>query len=181
MGSEASASLDEVNCASSNFNHKKCPPLATARQFPPLDINPKKSSLIFDIRRCLTGGITTWQRRSLLTVFRKHSEVLKQIAIDGQAGAFVSLLGQSGCGKSTLLRMFAGFEAQGPRHCFDWRTSCGPLGSASAQPGNGFSEQCPGSAYDGRGKHLVAPVMESLSAVQRLPMVGPFVSGGEPR
>ncbi|WP_438270238.1 ATP-binding cassette domain-containing protein [Rhizobium mongolense] len=40
------------------------------------------------------------------------TEVLKQIAIDVQAGAFMSLLGPSGCGKSTLLRIVAGFEAQ---------------------------------------------------------------------
>ncbi|ESY99210.1 hypothetical protein [Mesorhizobium sp. L48C026A00] len=107
------------------------------------------------------------------------AEVLKQIAIDGQAGAFVSRPVR--VREINAIADVRRLRGAGPRHCFDWRTSCEPLGSASAQPAMVFQsyDLYPHMTVE---ENITLPlVMESLSAVQRLPMVGPFVSGGEPR
>jgi ABC-type nitrate/sulfonate/bicarbonate transport system ATPase subunit len=41
-----------------------------------------------------------------------YKQVLKEIDIDIEAGAFVTLVGPSGCGKSTILRLVAGLDAE---------------------------------------------------------------------
>lgn len=42
--------------------------------------------------------------------YHEQTQILGDISIHANAGAFVCLLGQSGCGKSTLLRLLAGLE-----------------------------------------------------------------------
>lgn len=106
-----------------------------------------------------------------------QTEVLRQISIDVREGSFVSLLGPSGCGKSTLLRIVAGFEAQ-------------DVGTISIA-GRAVDHLAPrerdlAMVFQSYALYPHMTVMENislplemqlLSAWQRLPIAGRFVSG----
>lgn len=107
------------------------------------------------------------------------TEVLKGVTLDVGNAEFVSLVGPSGCGKSTLLRIIAGLED--------------PTGGDIAIGGDGVTGM---RAADRNlsmvfqsyalyphltvAENIAVPLrMRSLSASQRLPMIGSFLPGSK--
>ncbi|MEO0915323.1 MAG: ABC transporter ATP-binding protein, partial [Pseudomonadota bacterium] len=107
--------------------------------------------------------------------------MLKGISLDIRDGEFVTLVGPSGCGKSTLLRILAGLEAPdagrvsiGERDVTEVRPSLRNLAmvfqSYALYPHLTVAE------------NMMTPLLlRDLSAVERLPLLGPLISRGKRR
>lgn len=105
------------------------------------------------------------------------TEVLRQIAFDVHAGSFVSLLGPSGCGKSTLLRIIAGFEAQDHGTVSIGGKVVDHLAPRARNLAMVFQSYAL-YPHMSVAENISLPLeMERLSTLQRLPLVGRFISG----
>lgn len=121
---------------------------------------------------------------TLLTVFRSIwlDRGAQQIATDDQAGAFVSLLGQSGVREINAIADVRQLRSAGPAALFQLADELWTIWLRERATRQWFFRAMSLYPHMTVEENIsLAPVMESLSAVQRLPMVGPFVSGGEPR
>ncbi|PIT03789.1 glycerol-3-phosphate ABC transporter ATP-binding protein [Bradyrhizobium nitroreducens] len=115
-----------------------------------------------------------------LSTIRKSfdgTDVLKGIDFRIEDGEFISLVGPSGCGKSTLLRIIAGLEPQnsGQVH-IDGRPVDGIRPSARnlAMVFQSYALYPHLSTFD----NIAVPLrMRRLSAIERLPLLGPLLPG----
>ena len=115
-----------------------------------------------------------------LSAIRKSfdgTDVLKGIDFRIENGEFISLVGPSGCGKSTLLRIIAGLEPQnsGQVH-IDGRPVDGIRPSARnlAMVFQSYALYPHLSTFD----NIAVPLrMRRLSAIERLPLLGPLLPG----
>ncbi|MEO1638604.1 MAG: ABC transporter ATP-binding protein [Pseudomonadota bacterium] len=105
------------------------------------------------------------------------TEVLKGVTLDIADAEFVSLVGPSGCGKSTLLRIIAGLEdPTGGEIAIG-----GELVTATRAADRNLSMVFQSYALYPHltvAENIAVPLrMRSLSASQRLPLIGPFLPG----
>ncbi|GFE67333.1 ABC transporter ATP-binding protein [Litoreibacter roseus] len=108
-----------------------------------------------------------------------ETEVLKGVTLDVADAEFVSLVGPSGCGKSTLLRIIAGLEDP---------TSGDIAIDGKAVTGTRAADRNLSMVFQSYAlyphltvaENIAVPLrMRSLSAVQRLPLIGPFLPGAK--
>ncbi|MEO0389731.1 MAG: ABC transporter ATP-binding protein [Pseudomonadota bacterium] len=108
-----------------------------------------------------------------------ETEVLKGVTLDIEDAEFVSLVGPSGCGKSTLLRIIAGLEdPTGGEIAIGGDTVTGTR-AADRNLSMVFQSY---ALYPHLtvAENIAVPLrMRSLSASQRLPIVGPFLPGSK--
>ncbi|MEL7181968.1 MAG: ABC transporter ATP-binding protein, partial [Pseudomonadota bacterium] len=105
------------------------------------------------------------------------TEVLKGVTLDVADAEFVSLVGPSGCGKSTLLRIIAGLED--PTSGDIAIDGKGVTGTRAADRNLSMVFQSY-ALYPHLtvAENIAVPLrMRSLTAVQRLPLIGPFLPG----
>ena len=103
-----------------------------------------------------------------------ETEVLKGVSLDIADGEFVSLVGPSGCGKSTLLRIIAGLEQQTSGDVTIGGQSVSAVRAADRNLSMVFQSY---ALYPhlSVAENIAVPLkMRRLSAVQRLPLIGPF-------
>jgi multiple sugar transport system ATP-binding protein len=108
-------------------------------------------------------------------------DVLRNVSLEVHNGEFLTLLGPSGCGKSTLLRIIAGLERQdagtvvmGDRAVDQWR----PKDRNVAMVFQSYALY----PHMTVAENLSLPLqMRRLTAVQRLPLIGPFMRGSRSR
>ncbi|MDP3548583.1 MAG: ABC transporter ATP-binding protein [Phreatobacter sp.] len=106
-----------------------------------------------------------------------ETRVLKGVSLSFDAGSFISLVGPSGCGKTTLLRIIAGLE----------RADRGSVSIAGADvTGRRAADRDVAMVFQNYAlyphmtveQNMALPlVMRRLSAVERAPLLGRFVSG----
>ncbi|WP_298240017.1 ABC transporter ATP-binding protein [uncultured Bradyrhizobium sp.] len=115
-----------------------------------------------------------------LSTIRKSfdgTDVLKGIDFRIEDGEFISLVGPSGCGKSTLLRIIAGLEPQNSGQVrIDGRPVDGIRPSARnlAMVFQSYALYPHLSTFD----NIAVPLrMRRLSAIERLPLLGPLLPG----
>jgi multiple sugar transport system ATP-binding protein len=113
-----------------------------------------------------------------LSAIRKSfdsTKVLKGVDLRIEDGEFISLVGPSGCGKSTLLRIIAGLEPQDAGEVrIDGEAVDGVRPSARnlAMVFQSYALYPHLSTFD----NIAVPLrMRRLSAVERLPLLGPFL------
>ena len=107
------------------------------------------------------------------------TEVLKGVTLDVADAEFVSLVGPSGCGKSTLLRIIAGLEDP---------TSGEIAIDGKAVTGTRAADRNLSMVFQSYAlyphltvaENIAVPLrMRSLTAAQRLPLIGPFLPGAK--
>ncbi|WP_081816591.1 ABC transporter ATP-binding protein [Fodinicurvata fenggangensis] len=110
-----------------------------------------------------------------------ETRVLTGVSLDIADGEFVSLVGPSGCGKSTLLRIIAGLETQDSgRFEIDEQRVDG-VRAADRNLSMVFQSY---ALYPhlSVGENIAVPLnMRQLNALQRLPVIGPFLPGARGR
>jgi multiple sugar transport system ATP-binding protein len=108
-------------------------------------------------------------------------DVLKGIDLDIRDGEFISLLGSSGCGKSTLLRILSGLEGQ-----TEGTLEIGGKDMHGVRP----KDRSVSMVFQSYAlyphltvfENMAVPLtMRSLSRLQRMPLVGRFMSGAKAR
>lgn len=107
--------------------------------------------------------------------------VLRNISLDVRDGEFLTLLGPSGCGKSTLLRIVAGLEQQDAGSVFIGDQVVDRRRPKDRDVAMVFQSY---ALYPQMtvAANLALPLqMRRLSAVQRLPLLGPFMPGSRER
>lgn len=109
------------------------------------------------------------------------NHILKDISLEVEAGEFIALVGPSGCGKSTLLRIVSGLESAdtgtltiGGEYITDKR-------AADRNVAMVFQSYALYPHLTAAQNIAVPLAMRSLSAVQRLPLIGPAVPGQRAR
>ncbi|MGT2499769.1 ABC transporter ATP-binding protein [Bradyrhizobium guangxiense] len=115
-----------------------------------------------------------------LSAIRKSfdgTDVLKGIDFRIEDGEFISLVGPSGCGKSTLLRIIAGLE---PQNSGEVRIDGHPVDAIRPSARNlamvfqSYALYPHLSTFD----NIAVPLrMRRLSAIERLPLLGPLLPG----
>ncbi|RTM13132.1 MAG: ABC transporter ATP-binding protein [Bradyrhizobiaceae bacterium] len=115
-----------------------------------------------------------------LSAIRKSfdgTDVLKGIDFRIEDGEFISLVGPSGCGKSTLLRIIAGLE---PQNSGEVRIDGRPVDAIRPSARNlamvfqSYALYPHLSTFD----NIAVPLrMRRLSAIERLPLLGPLLPG----
>ncbi|WP_407184405.1 ABC transporter ATP-binding protein [Bradyrhizobium centrosematis] len=115
-----------------------------------------------------------------LSAIRKSfdgADVLKGIDFRIEDGEFISLVGPSGCGKSTLLRIIAGLE---PQNSGQVRIDGGPVDGIRPSARNlamvfqSYALYPHLNTFD----NIAVPLrMRRLSAIERLPLLGPLLPG----
>ena len=106
-----------------------------------------------------------------------ETEVLKGVTLDVGDGEFVSLVGPSGCGKSTLLRIIAGLEAPSSGTVSIAGADVTQIRAADRNLSMVFQSY---ALYPHLtvAENIAVPLrMRSLTAAQRLPVLGPFLPG----
>ena len=110
-----------------------------------------------------------------------ETEVLKGVTLDVADSEFVSLVGPSGCGKSTLLRIIAGLEDPTHGKIFIGGEDVTGVRAADRNLSMVFQSY---ALYPHLtvAENIAVPLrMRSLSASQRLPVIGPFLPGAKDR
>ncbi|MEE2810971.1 carbohydrate ABC transporter ATP-binding protein, CUT1 family [Thalassococcus halodurans] len=105
------------------------------------------------------------------------TQVLKGISLDIADGEFVSLVGPSGCGKSTLLRIIAGLEGQTSGAIRIHGQDVSGIRAADRNLSMVFQSYALYPHLTVAENISVPLKMRQLSAVQRLPVIGPFLPG----
>jgi multiple sugar transport system ATP-binding protein len=109
------------------------------------------------------------------------TSVLKGVSLDVAPGEFVSLVGPSGCGKTTLMRIVAGLEtADGGTIAIADRDVTG-IRAADRDVAMVFQNYALYPHLTARQNIAVPLVMRTMTAAQRLPFVGRYVSGSAKR
>ena len=106
-----------------------------------------------------------------------NTPVLSSIHLDVPDGAFVSLLGPSGCGKTTLLRIVAGFEVQDRGAVRIAGTAVDTLPPKARRLAMVFQSYALYPHMTVAENISMPLVMERLSTIQRLPVIGRFWPG----
>lgn len=109
------------------------------------------------------------------------TQVLKGISLDIADGEFVSLVGPSGCGKSTLLRIIAGLEGQTSGAIRINGQDVSGIRAADRNLSMVFQSYALYPHLTVAENISVPLKMRQLSAVQRFPVIGPFMPGSRDR
>lgn len=105
------------------------------------------------------------------------TKVLENVSLDIKDGEFISLVGPSGCGKSTLLRIIAGLEQQDKGNITLDEQVINNSRAADRNLSMVFQSY---ALYPhlSVAENIAVPLkMREMSFLQRLPLIGPFMSG----
>jgi len=86
----------------------------------------------------------------------KDTVVIRDMYLTIADGEFFTFLGPSGCGKSTILNMITGLEPVTSGNIYFDNILVNDLSPKEQGCGNGLSELCPLSPYDGIRKHCIS-------------------------
>lgn len=106
-----------------------------------------------------------------------QTSVLKGVSLEIENGEFISLVGPSGCGKSTLLRIIAGLEAQDAGQIEIADENVDARRAADRNLSMVFQSY---ALYPhlSVAENIAVPLkMREMNALQRMPLVGPFMPG----
>jgi len=109
------------------------------------------------------------------------TRVLKGVSLAFDAGSFISLVGPSGCGKTTLLRIIAGLETADRGSVAIAGTDVTRCRAADRDVAMVFQNYALYPHMTVEQNMALPLVMRRLSAVERAPLVGRFVTGAKAR
>jgi multiple sugar transport system ATP-binding protein len=107
--------------------------------------------------------------------------VLKGVTLDIQDGEFVTLVGPSGCGKSTLLRILAGLEVADTGTVAIGDTDVTRTRPSARNLAMVFQSYALYPHLSVAQNMLTPLLLRDLSKIERLPLVGPFLSRSKRR
>jgi multiple sugar transport system ATP-binding protein len=104
-------------------------------------------------------------------------QVLKDVSLETRDGEFLTILGPSGCGKSTLLKIVAGLETQDVGSIFLGDRQVDGLRPKHRDVAMVFQSYALYPHMTAAQNIALPLTMRSLSAWQRLPLLGAWLSG----
>ena len=105
------------------------------------------------------------------------NRILAGIDLQVRAGEFIALVGPSGCGKSTLLRIAAGLERPDSGRVLLNGRDLTASRAADRDMAMVFQSYALYPHLSARQNMALPLIMRRLSALERLPWVGPFIGG----
>lgn len=105
------------------------------------------------------------------------NRILAGIDLQVRAGEFIALVGPSGCGKSTLLRIAAGLERPDSGRVLLNGRDLTAARAADRDMAMVFQSYALYPHLSARQNMALPLIMRRLSALERLPWVGPFIGG----